>query len=167
MSYEMTWLEFVICLVIYAWLVLTVVAQFFKKFTISRDPFSIIPICNFFAPRPVRNDVDICYRTFDRANAPTPWRPLYRNLKPWYAFLFNPEQRLRKLALELHRTLAAAPRPGRRASDGYVYRLFLNAVAARASEDPGSVAVEFVVYTYRGYEGGDRSIVFKSDRHDV
>jgi hypothetical protein len=160
------WIVYDFCAVVFLliWLFASCVAQWDVPLLLRWDILGLLPNCRFFAPRPVSHDLAVYFRTQSDQGLSL-WRPLVTECKGTFAFLWNPEHRLRKSVHDLTEMLQLneGTRDTRHLS--YPYLALLNAATTKLDPDAHASRVQFVITAYAGYEDFVQKIVFLSHFH--
>ncbi len=134
------------------------------------DVASLVPIWTFFAPTPIRSDLQIYFRDYGIEASPSRWRRLrivYR--KRFMHCLWNPDKRTCKGLYDLvYHVLALRIRLAERPETirlSVPYLALANVVLAQPRPSD-AMAREFMICEGRGYlSDRPRSVLFRSDRH--
>lgn len=160
-------MDYAIALILALWLIACIYTQIVPETRLRYVPFDLIPVCRFFAPRPVSKDLVVYVRTANEDGSFSPWRPLAPGEKRWFCFAWNPRNRIRKAVSDLARLLSRFRYDEDARHVSYPYLCFLNAATGMARRTTGASKVQFVLAAHAGYENPKHTIVFTSHVHDL
>ena len=164
--------DVIIVAVLAVWFIASVLAQpqprnpaLVKKR--RRDFGGLLPNYRFFAPIPIAFDYQIFYRLVREGGVAGEWIPLDVPAKPFYCWLWNPQQRLKKAVNDLvtvfhrYRQLNLVEK----IPTSYAYLLILNHV--KSVTRPEDASVQFIVTQTKGFEDKEEHVLFASYVHPL
>lgn len=172
-SLDMEYLfEFIAGTSLFGLFIATYLKEFLKSESFSQKfPFinCLLPSWSFFAPTPYSSDYFLLYRFIYEDNHIGKWQQANRILenRPYYSFLWNPENRFLKgfvdVILDLVKCIHAVKDKNQICmSIPYLHLLnFINSF----SRDPSTVKVQFVVMSQTKLD--EAKLIFLSETHPV
>jgi hypothetical protein len=165
--------EIAVILILACWILLTVANQFKRGSLIRpikrRDPFALIPIWTFFAPRPGVTDHTLLYRDRRPANLVSGWRELSPQETSLVRLAWSPRKRARKAISDLSQSLVrlSTHRLGSRICLDYSY-LTLLTVVIHAPGYELAIQRQFIIVRSYGYTPvRPTQILFSSEFHSL
>jgi hypothetical protein len=159
--------DLAICCIFGAWLLCCILNQISRERNVFRlwDPLGLIPCWRLFAPRPLRLDYRILYRTLDIHDRFSAWQVTgLPPERPSWAGIWHPQARTRKIVIETVQQLPSfftPPRDCELFMGTHYYCLMSHLIASTKCES--AVALQFAVVSYRRFdEGFTQSLIFCS-----
>jgi hypothetical protein len=149
----------VVCGVVVAWLIVTIIAHFPPlEFRINKlDQCHVIPHWNFFAPNPGDRDYHLVVRDRCRDGRLTEWRnvPMY-GARPRFACLWHPQKRATKVLNDAVQSLRFLYRRERVSESGLPFSLpylVLLGIASKVTPAaPDAVELQFAIIEATGHD---------------
>lgn len=171
-------LRLIVMIILGGLLVLTILAQL-KIEVIDRFcqqyMLGIIPKWTFFAPKPGVTDFRISYRCFTGVNESTGLVPVFEEFfhRPFYAFIWNPNKRLKKAVFDMSVELATMLEQNHHKNNNYYieislpYLLILSYVSSLPQVQLYS-KVQFVI-SLSSYHAGEEKLqlMYTSNIHSL
>jgi hypothetical protein len=156
-----------ITLFLLLWLISAIFSQGKQKKILRFDFLGLIPNCRFFAPRPISRDLNVYARGLSTIGETTPWKPIFFTKKPWYCFIWNPHQRLRKILLDLLQQLQRFRDEKDTWHISFPYLTLLYTSTHLFNKNPNMYSVQFMIACHAGYEEDTNDILFLSNIHRI
>lgn len=159
-------INIVLSIIFTLWVVFTIVRQLNNSKIQNFDSLDLIPNCRFFAPKPLSKD----YRIFSQVissgdcNGQDVYTSCFSYEKRWYAFAWNPNQKIIKTVNDL---CASIIKNLQSKNYDLPYFILLNMVNELYKHDQDAQKIRFVIVFYSGYENQDYTIAFQSNIHTI
>jgi hypothetical protein len=160
----LNYVDYILVLFFGLWIISSLCRQIFHHKFAVYDKFDLLPNCRFFAPRPLSHDYRIYAKGINTVeNTETVWRPIVRDKRSWWNFLWNPRAKLIKTVFDLSVTFISNPKVTQL---HLPYLIILNH-CDDLFKNENIDQIKFMVVKYAGYDDSDFQLIFESKIHAI